>query len=258
EPDTLYVRDEEGRVLYDRRIAYSPEFKSIPVSIVSTSYIYGPRGLAGFIRNGAFHSVWTDHSGSIRLVLKDGQVVAAYDYLPYGQLMRSYGNDPAAGIFYRYTGQEWDQETGLYNYHARLYDPDIGRFYQPDPREQYFSPYKYVGNSPVSLIDPDGEIGFVMVAAMVILALGGAFLSAAALNKKWNPGQWDWTSSKTWLGILGGGISGAVIPGFAVTAVATVGITATVLATTGVAYVSAAAANDHFDLSKWDWKNPGT
>jgi RHS repeat-associated protein len=90
--------------------------------------------------------------------------VGAYDYLPYGQLMRSYGNDPTAGIFYRCTGQEWDEETGLYNYHARLYDPDIGRFYQPDPREQYFSPYKYVGNSPaVSLIDPDGEMSFVMV-----------------------------------------------------------------------------------------------
>jgi RHS repeat-associated protein len=140
--------------------------------MVSTAYIYGPRGLLGFIRNGAFHSVWTDHSGSIRLVLKDGQVVAAYDYLPYGQLMRSYGSDPAAEIFYRYTGQEWDEETGLYNYHARLYDPDIGRFYQPDPREQYFSPYKYVGNSPVSLVDPDGEFGLLALAAVGALALG--------------------------------------------------------------------------------------
>ncbi|CAF5071772.1 unnamed protein product, partial [Rotaria socialis] len=86
-------------------------------------------------------------------------VVAAYDYLPYGNLIRQYGI-PQVQIAYRYTGQEWDEETGLYNYHARLYDPDIGRFYQIDPQEQYASPYKYAGNSPVSMIDPSGEIAF--------------------------------------------------------------------------------------------------
>jgi RHS repeat-associated protein len=193
-----YARDTEGKVLFDRRTTYSstsssllPELKDAAAVVVSTSYIYGPRGLLGFVRNGAFHSVWTDHSGSIRLVLRDGQVVAAYDYLPYGQLMRSYGNDPAAEIFYRYTGQEWDGETGLYNYHARFYDPDIGRFYQPDPREQYFSPYKYVGNSPVSLVDPDGEFGLLIGLLIGLFAVGGAYLGGAAANNNWNPGKWN-------------------------------------------------------------------
>ncbi|CAF4644528.1 unnamed protein product, partial [Rotaria magnacalcarata] len=80
--------------------------------------------------------------GSIRLIVKNQEVVAAYDYLPYGNLIRQYGI-PQVQIAYRYTGQEWDEETGLYNYHARLYDPAIGRFYQIDPQEQYASPYKY-------------------------------------------------------------------------------------------------------------------
>jgi hypothetical protein len=42
-------------------------------------------------------------------------------------------------INYVYIGQEYDEEMGLYNYHSRLYDPVIGRFYQVDPKEQYFS-----------------------------------------------------------------------------------------------------------------------
>ncbi|XP_046646365.1 uncharacterized protein LOC124336627 [Daphnia pulicaria] len=260
-----YARDTEGKVLFDRRTTYSstsssllPELKDAAAVVVSTSYIYGPRGLLGFVRNGAFHSVWTDHSGSIRLVLRDGQVVAAYDYLPYGQLMRSYGNDPAAEIFYRYTGQEWDGETGLYNYHARFYDPDIGRFYQPDPREQYFSPYKYVGNSPVSLVDPDGEFGLLIGLLIGLFAVGGAYLGGAAANNNWNPGKWNWKSGKTWAGIIGGGIGGAMIPIGAVAATAAIGIHATVAVGFGTAYVSAAAANNNADFTKWKWDEPGT
>lgn len=32
----------------------------------------------------------------------------------------------------KYTSQELDVETGLYNYNARLYDPEMGRFTSPD------------------------------------------------------------------------------------------------------------------------------
>jgi RHS repeat-associated protein len=32
-----------------------------------------------------------------------------------------------------YTGQEKDEETGLYNYRARLYDPYLKRFLDTDP-----------------------------------------------------------------------------------------------------------------------------
>ena len=151
-----YVRDEKGRVLFDRRTSFSMAGSLSVKETIETAYVYGPRGLVGFVRKEKFHNIITDHEGSVRLVVKDGQVVAAYDYFPYGKLMRSFGNDPDTQIAYRYIGQEWDVETGLYNYQTRLYDPDIGRFYQPDPSEQFFSPYKYSGNSPVKL---DSEIG---------------------------------------------------------------------------------------------------
>ena len=65
--------------------------------------------------------------------------------------MRWSGEDPSV-VNYLFTGQEWDRETGLYNFHFRLYDPQIGRFYQIDPKKQLISSYVYAGNSPLSLL----------------------------------------------------------------------------------------------------------
>ncbi len=195
-----YIRDEFGRALVEREVTYIAGGLRPDVSV--TAYIYGPRGLFGFIRNNEFYSVITDHEGSIRLVVKGDEVVAAYDYLPYDNLMRKYESDPEGQISYRYTGQEWDEEIGLYNYHARFYDPNIGRFYQIDPKEQYFSPYKYAGNSPVSMVDPDGELAFLVLLPFIIAgAMAGGYLGGAAANNRWDPTVWDFKSKETWLGL---------------------------------------------------------
>jgi YD repeat-containing protein len=97
-----YIRDELGRALVEKEVTFNSQF--LPPDILITNYLYGPRGLFGFIRNDNFYSVINDHEGSTRLVVKNGEVVAAYDYLPYGHLMREYGSDPEAQTSYRYTG----------------------------------------------------------------------------------------------------------------------------------------------------------
>lgn len=253
--ETYYIRDERGRVLVDYQVTYAEQE---PSDAIMTTYLYGPRGLLGFIRDNAYYSVITDHEGSIRLIVKNGQVEAAYDYLPYGQLMRTYGNNPDAHITYRYTGQEWDAETGLYNYHARLYDPSIGRFYQIDPKEQYFSPYKYAGNSPVSLVDPDGELAVAIIILCMATALGGAYFSGAAANNRWSPLDWDWKHKSTYAGIAIGGLAGAFIPiGFGASASA-IGIVPTVLLGGGGGYLSTAASNRNWNPAEWEWGRPHT
>ena len=67
--------------------------------------------------------------------------------------------DPAEAPRYQYTGQEYDPETDLYQYAARYYDASVGRFLSEDPSG--FSAgdmnlYRYVGNDPVTLVNPSG------------------------------------------------------------------------------------------------------
>ncbi|XP_038106258.1 uncharacterized protein LOC6039655 [Culex quinquefasciatus] len=256
-----YVRDPKGNVLIELKHEY-PDPKQTDKPIVTvTSYIRGPLGLIGFYRNSAYYSVLQDHEGSTRLVVKGGQVIAAYDYLPYGQLIRRFNSDPDDHITYLYTGQELDEETGLYNYHARLYDPDLARFYQVDPQEQYPSPYKYAGNSPISLVDPDGEFAFLLF--MIFL---GAFLAGAAHSKTFDVTKWNFNDPMLYLSMFGGAVGGAAASMGAATSLSfftsffggstVAGVLATgTLAVAGALFGGAGAANE-WNPAKWDWTSP--
>ncbi|XP_050089069.1 uncharacterized protein LOC126573179 [Anopheles aquasalis] len=261
--EKYYIRDAHGIVLVDMEMTYLASDQ--PPDVRVTSYVYKDQQLIGFVRNDQLYSVITDHEGSVRLVVKDGEVVAAYDYLPYGQIFRRYGTDFDGQISYLYTGQEWDEDIELYNYRARLYDPDIGRFYQMDPKEQYASPYVYAGNSPVSLVDPDGEFAFAL--AVFIMAIVGAYLGAASANQCWNPLKWDWRSSSTWLGMLTGAVTGASIPFNLASSVAffvglglSLSTSISIMIGAGItfAYFTIAATSGTWDPTKFDFTSPST
>jgi RHS repeat-associated protein len=68
--------------------------------------------------------------------------------------------NPNVDFRYGYTGREWDEETGLYYYRTRYYDPTNGRFISEDTigfNGGDANLYRYVGNNPVNLIDPYGR-----------------------------------------------------------------------------------------------------
>ena len=101
-----------------------------------------------------------DHLGSV-IGLSDGanSLVATYRYDPWGNLIASGGSNPALLNPFRFTGREWDAESGLYYYRARYYDPQIGRFLSQDPLHLVTAGvhgYAYAGNNPLRYVDPSG------------------------------------------------------------------------------------------------------
>jgi RHS repeat-associated protein len=90
----------------------------------------------------------------------------------HGDIIESYRYDVFGGIFagitapyntVGYTGQHYDDMTGLMDMKARWYDPTVGRFLTEDPWPgDLLSPwtqnrYAYVGNNPLRYWDPTGR-----------------------------------------------------------------------------------------------------
>jgi len=127
---------------------------------VKTIHLFaGPRRVASIEYGGQTKFYHTDHLGSTRVVTDaTGEPVEMIQYYPFGSYL---GGDPI--IPYTFTGQEYDDELGFYNYKARLYDPVIGRFITPDsivPRPddpQSLNRYTYARNNPLYYNDPTGH-----------------------------------------------------------------------------------------------------
>ena len=132
-----------------------------------------------------------DHLGSVSVVSNHrGEPYERVEYLPFGEIWIE-ETDPATGyIPFRFTSKELDEETGLYYYGARYYEPATSRWMSPDPagfelinpmdkngkpRSTYYlveslNWYAYVSNNPVKYIDPTGGSS---------IAIGGAAVAAA-------------------------------------------------------------------------------
>jgi RHS repeat-associated protein len=124
-----------------------------------------------------------------------GNIMEQYEYdafgLPYiydaagnpttmnGQPYSPWGNR------FLFTGREWLSELRIYDYRARQYQPELGRFLQPDPRQFEagdFNLYRYCHNDPVNKSDPTGLDPIVVSPAENALALQGDTQNLAAMN----------------------------------------------------------------------------
>jgi RHS repeat-associated core domain len=114
----------------------------------------------GYIEGGVYYFYLTDHLGNNRVVANaSGTAIQKTHYYPFGMAFaENTGKDKQP---YKYNGKELDTMHGLnmYDYSARYYDSNLGRFSTVDPHpENYYSlsPYAYVANNPLKFIDPTG------------------------------------------------------------------------------------------------------
>ena len=106
-----------------------------------------------------------NHLGSVvALTDNNGNLVERYEYDPYGKPSFFDANDnaleqSAIGNSILFTGRDYDYETGLYYYRARMMFSMIGRFMQHDPLtyKDSYNLYQYVTDNPCRYIDPYGE-----------------------------------------------------------------------------------------------------
>ncbi len=162
-----------------------------------------------------------DHLGSSNIMTdRSGNLVDHYEYFAFGKT--KYDDTTCSfNVSNRYTGQILDEDTGLYYYNARYYDPELGRFVQPDsivpsPGDpQPLNRYSYVNNNPLKYIDPSGH-DFGLTAVIIGVVVGAAVGAAAAAAQGGNVG----------LGALTGAIGG-LFGGLGAWAGAAVGAAAT-------------------------------
>jgi RHS repeat-associated protein len=211
-----------------------------------------------------------DHLGSATVLTNvNGASAEGTEYMPFGE-MRSHTGTTTSN--YKFTGQELDPETGLYNYNARLYDPTLGRFISADTVVQDYSDpqtlnrYSYCQNNPLAYVDPSGHFNLwkeitrpfkqmynefnrefhnygPTIAAIGVAAVvgpwAGAYISGLAMPAGYGCGMVSASTVAGWE--MAGSIGGAIITG----------------AASGVAAGGLSAAMNGGNIGDWMLKGAG-
>ena len=100
-----------------------------------------------------------DHLGSSSYITNlDGEIVQHVEYVPFGEVFIEERNN-SWNTPYLFNGKKLDEETGLYYYGARYYNPRESVWLSVDPLAELapnMSPYRYAFNNPTNFIDPYG------------------------------------------------------------------------------------------------------
>ncbi|MFA9464024.1 MAG: RHS repeat-associated core domain-containing protein [Velocimicrobium sp.] len=149
-------------------------------ALVESNYVWGPdRVLAKKNNEGEYYYLYNGHGDVIQVVDRNGNVVNNYEYDEWGNIV--YSKETVSNPF-KYAGEVYDEETGLYYLRARYYDPKMGRFINEDTYEGQINDalslngYSYCNNNPLIHIDPSGHyltsiaIEAVKIAAVVTVA----------------------------------------------------------------------------------------
>lgn len=162
-PDGLRYQKSQGstttRYGYDHWNRVTSDQKE---SGAASQYIRGDRVLVkkDLTNQKDYYYLYNGHGDVVQMVGTDGSLVNSYQYDEWGNVIQQ--KETVSNEF-KYAGELYDAETGLYYLKARYYDPKIGRFLNEDSYEgQIDNPlsmnvYTYVHNNPLVYTDPSGH-----------------------------------------------------------------------------------------------------
>lgn len=151
----LYVYDLSGRVVAEAHNSYN----------ITANYVWGPDRVLVKKETGGgeYYYLYNGHGDVVQIVDRNGKIVNNYKYDEWGNILES--NENISNPF-KYAGEIFDEETGLYYLRARYYDPALGRFINEDTYEgQVTNPlslnlYSYCYNNPLIYKDSSGNKPF--------------------------------------------------------------------------------------------------
>ena len=193
-----------------------------------------------------YDHVYTYHADAqgniVAISAEDGTILEKYAYDVYGRLtyagiwdsgtqqydaVTTSGGFVDMGAYYAassigneifFQGRRWDNESGLYYFRNRYYDPATGRFISRDPSGPVDGPnlYAFVNNNPMNYVDPMGldievtktrkyndvVVNRKVAAAIQAIESDDYFIFAMAMAHT----KYEWVSAGT--GIYGGGLIG--------------------------------------------------
>jgi RHS repeat-associated protein len=163
----------------------------------------------------------TDHLGGSSVITNNGSVIESTDYYPYGTIRIDELTAGSLEEQKKFTGHEYDEETGLVYMNARYYSGEMGRFVSQDPEvldmnieskygrlmlrdPQLQNSYAYARSNPVRLIDPDGRSVWDVVVGLVNAWGSNNTLGLGRVNSSDYSGNQDHFQAGQALGDLAG------------------------------------------------------
>jgi RHS repeat-associated protein len=203
-----YVYDVTGRKLANKLSGKTKYyFGNFVYTDDKLEYMICSEGLLninGSTTNYEFHL--KDHLGNTRVAVNEtNDITQENNYYPFGLTFAQSGSSTNK---YLYNGKEKQEETEWLDYGARMYTPELGRWFNVDPlSESYYnlSPYGYVAGNPIACRDENGEwINFVIGAVVGAVVDAGLQAVEIALDDNKTASDFSWKS------VGGSALTGAV------------------------------------------------